>query len=118
MLTTQSDKMQDRRIYPRTIIDKFYSVQFMVKGLNMTYQFKLWDTSHGGVCFLVKETSPVLEYLHVGDIIEMKYYTIESGGHPDHIEQCKTQIRHITKDNGRFKGHYMIGFSIVQGGNS
>jgi len=53
----------------------------------------------------------VVAHLHVGDIIKMQYYLSESVGS---TEEFETEIRHITKnDQGRFKGHYLVGLAIM-----
>ncbi len=61
---------------------------------------------------MVKEGSELLNCLKVGDISELKYYTTNSS---KPIEYLKTEIRHITKDEeGRFKGVYLVGLSILE----
>ena len=61
---------------------------------------------------LVKEASPILKHLEVGDILELKYYPMQLGGQPEFL---KTEIKHITKDDkGQFKGHYMVGLSTLE----
>jgi len=87
-------------------------VEIPVKGLPYTYQFKIWDRSSKGICVVVKKDSEFLKYLRVGDIFDMKYY----GEDPrEPAEYLKTVVRHVTKDEeGRFKGHYLIGISILE----
>jgi hypothetical protein len=64
---------------------------------------------------LVKEDSNLLNYLKVGDILNLKYYTTDLSSP---IEYLKTQIRNIRKgDKGRFKGLYLVGLSIVENQN-
>ena len=41
----------------RTILDKYFSVQFSLNGMGPTYLFKLRDISLNGICILVKEDS-------------------------------------------------------------
>ncbi len=36
---------------------------------------KIWDISSKGICVLVKEDSNLLNYLKVGSVSELKYYT-------------------------------------------
>jgi hypothetical protein len=101
----------EKRSEPRTIIDKFYSVEFSVDDVPSLFQFKIWDLSSRGICLLVKEGSEILNKIKVGDIVDMRYYEIEA---TKPTEYKKTEIRHITKDTeGRFKGHYLIGISIL-----
>ena len=50
-----------------------------------------------------------MSHLKVGDLLDMEYYS-EKGKGP--IDQAKTQIKHITKnEQGRFGGHYLVGLS-------
>lgn len=101
----------ERRSENRTIDQRYYSVQFTTKGLDNQYQFKLWNISPKGLCILVKEGSAVLEHLAVGDTIEMTYFPSDAAG-PG--ERLQTEIIHITQnDNGRFRGHCLVGLSVV-----
>jgi hypothetical protein len=101
----------DRRSGERRPPDKYYSVQFSVKNLAYIYQFKIWNVSSTGLCILVNEDSDVLNYLQVGDIIDMKYYLSEK---PGITEDFKTEVQHITKHaEGRFKGHCSVGLLIL-----
>lgn len=107
----QSVDFTDRRADTRKPPEKYYSVQFSVKDLGYFYQFKIWDVSSRGMCILVGEKSSVVGHLHVGDVIKMQYYLSESMGS---TEEFETEINHITKnDQGRFKGHYLVGLSIL-----
>ena len=111
---TENDEtrtFEDRRADARKSPEKYYSVQFSVKDLGYFYQFKIWDVSSKGMCILVGEDSSVVAHLHVGDVIKMQYYLSESVGSTEEIE---TEISHITKnDQGRFKGHYLVGLAIM-----
>ena len=101
----------ERRSEPREVPDQFYSVEFCLDGLGIAYQFKIWNVASRSMCVLVKEDSEILSRLKVGEILNMKYY-----GH-DRVcpTTClETAIRHITRDdNGRFKGHYLVGLEII-----
>jgi CRISPR/Cas system-associated endonuclease Cas1 len=102
---------EERRSEPRKITDKYFSVEFPVKELSSVYQFKIWDLSTKGMCVLVREDSNVLQYLKVGDTLEMKYYPTES---LSPVEYLKTEIKHISRDpQGRFKKHYLVGLAIL-----
>jgi len=102
----------ERRSEPRKIIDKYFRVEFSKSGLTHFYNFKLRDISSKGMCILVKEGSDVLKSLKVGDILDMKYYTEEHSSQPN---QLKTKIKYITNnDQGRFKGHCLVGLSIIE----
>ena len=105
------EEFVEKRSEPREILDKFYSVEFALKGIDFVYQFKIWNISSKGMCVLIKEDSDVLKHLKAGDIVDMKYYTSDSLAPTEHLQ---TEIRHITKDDeGRFKGHCLVGLSIL-----
>ncbi len=105
------EEFVEKRSEPREIIDKFYSVEFALKGTDFVYQFKIWNMSSKGMCVLIKEDSVVLKHLKLGDIVDMKYYSSDSLSPTEHLQ---TEIRHITKDDeGRFKGHFLVGLSIL-----
>ena len=101
----------EKRSEPRSIIDQYYSVEFSLSGCSFVYQFKIWDISTKGICVLVKKGSDLLNHVKVGDVVNLKYYTTDSS---KPIEFLKTEIKHITKDEqGRFKGVYLVGLSIL-----
>jgi hypothetical protein len=102
----------ERRSEVRTLVDKYFSVEFSKKGLDNLYQFKIWNISSKGVCILVREDSDIMNHLAVGDILDMKYYPVEESSP---VEHSKTEITHITKDEqGRFRGHFLIGLTITK----
>ena len=106
----------ERRSEPRSIIDQYYSVEFSLSGCSFVYQFRIWNISLKGICVLVKEDSDLLNHVKVGDILNLKYYTTDSS---KPIEFLKTEIKHITKDEqGRFKGVYSVGLSILENQDS
>ncbi len=103
---------KDNRTDPRGVVDQYYSVEFSIQGLELIYQFKIWNLSQKGMCVLVREDSAILEHVKVGERLKMKYYPTDLLGPVEHLE---TGVKHITKDDeGRFKGHYMMGLSILE----
>ncbi|MBW1802468.1 MAG: hypothetical protein JRJ85_17270 [Deltaproteobacteria bacterium] len=91
-------------------IDQYYSVEFSVEGLYYLHQFKLWHMAESSMCVLVREDSEILGFLNVGDIIKMKFYRMDNLPSTDLLD---TEIRLITKEEqGRYKGHYIIGLAI------
>ena len=107
-----TNNFEEKRSEPRTVIDQYYSVDFSIGNESFLYQFKIWDLSSRGICLLIKEDSPVLDHLKVGDIVKMKYYEADSSTPGEYLN---TEIKHITKDEeGRFKGHYIVGISIPE----
>jgi len=102
-----------RRSEPRKIVDEYYSVEFSVSGVDLSYQFKIWNVSPRGVCLLVRSDSDLLNHIKVGDMIHMKYYKSDASKPTEFIW---TQIKHITKDeSGKFKNHYLVGLSVEEG---
>ncbi len=102
----------ERRTINRSRVDQYSIVEFSVEGVAHLYQFKIWNISPLGVGVLVTHGSEVLKHLKVGDILDMKYYRQQPSEQP---EQLKTEIKHITKDDqGRFKGNYLVGLSILE----
>jgi hypothetical protein len=107
-----TERPKERRSSPRTLIDRYYSVQISFTKNTPTYQFKLRDISENGLCILVKEDSTVLDHIKAGDIFEMKFAPCES---PGRLKILRTQIRHITKSNeGRYRGHFLVGLLILE----
>ncbi|MDM8525476.1 PilZ domain-containing protein [Desulfococcaceae bacterium HSG8] len=102
----------ERRMKFRTTINRYYSVQFLIKDIGSVYQFILRDISSNGMCILIEEDSVILDYLTVGKIMRMKYYPSELLGQTEFI---KTEIRHITRDNqGRLKGYFKVGLAVLE----
>lgn len=93
-----------------------YRVEFSVDGSDIGYQFKIWNKSPNYMCFLVKQNSGLLPELKVGDILNLRCYYTDSYFPSEYLE---TAIQHITKkDEGRFKGHYIVGLEILRTQNS
>ncbi len=110
-----TEKAVEKRSEPRKIEDKYYSVEFSIQDLDFSYQFKIWNISSKGICVVVKEDSDLLNHVKVGQVLDLKYSTTHSS-HP--VENLKTEIKHISKDEeGRFKGLYLIGLSILESKN-
>ena len=103
---------EERRSETRSIADQYCSVEFSTSKVEPNYQFKIRDVSSSGLCILVNNRSAVLNHLHVGDIMDMKYYQVKRSERPELI---KTKIKHITKDDrGRYKGNYLVGLSAIK----
>ena len=88
----------------------FHSAELSVDGLQLAYQFKLWNLA-SKPHLLIKQDSDILPWLNEGDVRAIKYYSCDSSFPPTCLE---TQISDITKDErGRFKGHYLVGLEIL-----
>ena len=104
------DDFVDLRSEPRRTAHHYASVEFWVEDLNIFYHCKVRDTSPSGLCILIKEDSQVLNYLKIGQQIQMKCY--KSSIEKD-IESKHTEVRHIIKqEEGRYKGHVLVGLHI------
>jgi hypothetical protein len=101
--------MVEKRSEPREKLDQYYSVEISVQGIAYNYQFRIWNRSPKGLCVVVREDSALLKHLKVGDVLRMKYYSMDAS---QPTEFLQTEVRHITKDAGPFKGHYLVGISI------
>ncbi len=103
------NRSAERKSKSRTILDKFYSVQFSLNDMGPTYLFKLRDIPLNGLCILVKEDSSVLKKLKVGDILDMEYNT---PGLSNSSKLLKTQVSSKNCPD-HFIGHYLVGLSII-----
>ena len=105
---------KERRSENRKIIDQFFCVEIDLGRPLPIYQFKLRNISKHGACVLVKEASSILKSLKIGQKLKLKYWSAENLGTTKTIQ---VQIKHITKqDDGPFKGHFFVGFSIMNKG--
>ena len=98
---------------PRNMLKKYYSVQFHLNGIDEAYLFKLRDIPLNGLCILVKENSPVLNKLKIGDILNMEYHPPGSSDSP---KLLKTLVASKTSCN-RSTGHSLVGLSILDSQN-
>jgi hypothetical protein len=102
----------EKRTEERTLLDRYYSVDFLLKQTGDVYQFKLRDMSPNGFGILIKEGSVVLQNVKVGDILDIRYNPPAASGP---AETFKTQIRHITgPEQGTTGGHFVIGLKIME----
>jgi hypothetical protein len=93
----------------KSILKKYYSVQFHLNGMDEAYLFKLRNIPSKGLCILVKEDSPVLNKLKIGDILNMEYNPPESSDSP---KLLKTQVASKISYH-RSTGHSLVGLSII-----
>ena len=103
--------LAERRSEPRRKSKQYYSAEFTIEGLDIAYQFKLMNFAPSSMAVLVKENSDILNRIRVGDTLDVKYYSVEPSSS---FENLTTTIRHITRnDQGRLKGHVLIGLEII-----
>jgi len=111
-----AERLDESSYEPWKDLDKYYSVEIAIDGLEVVYQYGIWSVESTSMFVLVKEDSGILPWLEVGDILNMKYYATDIL-YP--FENLDTEIQSITKqDQGRLKGHYLVGFEIVDESNA
>jgi hypothetical protein len=108
------DNSTGRMFESKNMLKKYYSVQFYLKGIDEAYLFKLRDIPLEGLCILVKEDSPVLTKLKVGDILNMEYNPPESSDSP---KLLKTRVASKISHNCS-TGHSLVGLTIIDKQNA
>jgi hypothetical protein len=89
-----------------------YFVELASQAINPAYIFKIRDFKALGTGILVKSNSPILNYLTVGDVIDLKYQQIDN---PKEAKYIKTEIKQITKyDEGKYHGHHIVCLSTFE----
>lgn len=105
------DAIIEKRSEPRSSPERIHSVEINLKGSVPIYQFKLRDVSVSGACILVKEDSPILGHLEVGQVMDMRYYY---GDRSNPTNIYKTQIKRIAKPQDQVPlGHFQVGVAIL-----
>ena len=113
MIGNQSvNDLAECRSDAKTILNEYYSVQFLLNDKGPTYLFKLRNISSNGPCILVKQDSSVFNELKVGDILDMEYNQPESLSG----KLFKTQIT-SKNSHDRYTGHSIVELSIVDNQN-
>ena len=106
------NKAEEIGYQPLKEVDQYYSVEFSLSGCAYAYQFKIRKISLKEICVLVREDSDLLNYLKVGDILNLKYYTTNSF-RP--VEYLKTEIRYINNnEKERLRGLCVVGLFILE----
>lgn len=102
----------ERRSRPRKQVDQYYNVEFLVDGLDVTHQVKIWNKATKSISLVIKEDSDILPRLKVGETLKMIYCPIHSVYLCVYVEAV---VRHITKeDQGQLKDHYLVGLEILK----
>ena len=104
-------QVNEKRSKKRKSIDRLYCVEINLGPPLPIYQFKVRSISGHRACVLVKEGSPILKSLKIGQKLKMNYWSGENLGT---TKTWHVQIKHITKQiHGSLKGHFLVGFSII-----
>ena len=105
------DGSMEKRLEKRNTPKGFHGASIKLVGVPL-YQFKLKDISANGSNLLVKEDSSMMNYLKVGQTLEINFLSDIKSNHNGFY---KTEVKHITKvDKGRYKGHYIVGVQILE----
>lgn len=92
---------------------EYYSAEFKLTHPRVFYQFKIRKSMTEPLFAVVKEGSKALENIKEGDVINMRYYSLDK---TVPAELLDTRIKYITKDSTTgFKDHYVIGLDIENG---
>lgn len=107
-----TDKTVAKNPSHNTNLEKYHSVEILINGINIPYQFKIWQITPHCIWVLVKEDSNILPHLKLGDALNIKCYPTNRAFPPEYID---TTIHHINmNDQGRFKGHCLIGLEALE----
>jgi len=103
----------EKRSESRVVLSsgQYSIVEFSLDGLAPVYIFKVRDISPSGLGILVNKDSAILQRIQVGDVLTLTYTPADTSKGPENL---RTQIRHITKDDERFKGDVLMGLFILK----
>jgi hypothetical protein len=105
-----NSNFSERRSELRKEVDRLFGAEIKLLGVPI-HRFKFKDLSTNGACILIKEDSNMMNHLKAGQILNMRYYSPNNTDTPT----IRSEIKHITKaEQGRFKGHYLIGVFISE----
>jgi hypothetical protein len=108
---TPTENRTERRAEVRETLEKMKSLELKLPNLPI-YVFKVKDTSSNGICFLIKGNSEILNYIRVGQILNVRYHEEDI---TKSSEICISEIKHITKmDKGPHKNRQLIGLMILE----
>lgn len=92
-------------------LGKLETVEFFIDNLNRTYEFKLWGNTLTSMFILVREDSQIIDHINVGETYGTIYRN-QNGSQSS--RNLNTKIKYFDKiSEGRFKGHYLAGLSVV-----
>lgn len=107
-----TEKLVDKDLEFIKNVHQYYSVEVWIDGLDVPYQFKIWQITSGCAWVLVKKDSNIIPLLNVGDILTIKCYPANQLFPP---ECLATRIKYISMyDKGRFKDHCLIGLDFSE----
>lgn len=102
----------EMRSGPRKQLNQYYNVEFLVDGLDVAHQVKIWNKATKSIRLVIKEDSDILPRLKVGKTLKMIHCPVHSVYHCMHVEAV---VRYITKeDQGQLKDYYIVGLEILK----
>ena len=108
----QPNPNPDRRLEPRATGLSSHRAEFKFTGVPI-YQLKVRDLSANGAGIIVRADSKVLELIKIGQELVVKL--ISPAGSKGPSGYYKSRIEHVTElKEGRFRGHMVVGLSLVK----
>ena len=106
----------ERRTEPRAARLSNHRVEFKFPGVPV-YQLKVRDISDKGAGVVVKADSNFVAMIAVGQELTMKLLSPLESKSP--VGHYRSRIEHISElESGRFKGHLVVGISLLKEINS
>ena len=106
----------ERRTEPRAAHLSSHRVEFKFPGVPV-YQLKVRDISERGAGVVVKADSNFLAMITVGQELTIKLIAPMESKSP--VGHYRSRIEHISElESGRFKGHLVVGISLLKEINS
>ena len=95
---------------PAVQADECYTVELLLDGAHAVRQYKVWHKGTTYMCVLLEETSDVLNWVRVGDRMNIRYFDTDQTVASEYLE---TEVRKVKKGNqGRLKGQYLLDLEI------
>jgi hypothetical protein len=102
----------ERRAEPRAVQLSNHRVEFKFPGVPV-YQLKVRDLSEKGAGVVVKAGSNFLTLIAIGQELNMKLLCPAESRYP--AGHFTSRVQHVSElANGRFKGHLVVGISILK----
>jgi predicted DNA-binding WGR domain protein len=90
--------------------DECYTVELLLDGAHAVRQYKVWHKGTTYMCVLLEETSDILNWVRVGDRMNIRYFDTDQTVVSEYLE---TEVRKVKKGNqGRLKGQYLLDLEI------
>ena len=101
---------EERRSENRQGAKDCYRAELRMVGVPV-YEVRLKDLSSKGACILFNEGSSLMNHLHIGKTLKIKYF-FEDRSKPS--ETFQAEVKHITEvKEGRFRGYFSAGLSAL-----